>query len=123
MAKKNNGDKSLEMSTDFFNTLRLVTEDTISSIFGYDTAFFVIETIKNKRVLIRTITIDRQHFKGSYKYRFYWDSGFSNCIVKFTANESDDDFKARLDGYKKLIKEEMSKNRLYGRKIERELAD
>lgn len=123
MAKKNTGDKSLAMSDDFFKTLIPITTDNISTIFGFDAVFFVINMKKNKRELIRTLTIDRQYFKGNNEYRFYWDSEFKTCITKFSSSESDYDFNERLLSYKKIIRDGIKEGNIYARRIIREPAD
>lgn len=123
MAKKNTGDKSLVISDDFFKTLIPITDENISNMFGFDSVFFFVDIKKNKKELIRTITIDRQYFKGNNEYTWYWDSGFKTCIIKFSSNESDCDFNERILSYKKIIKDGIKKRNIYWKKINRENAD
>jgi len=117
MSKKNNGDKSLVMSSDYFNSLTKIDLNNISSFFGFESIFFIIESNGKSNTVIRTIIIDRQYIKGDYFYRFYWDSSIKECIVKISKNETDDDFKERIESFRKILKDGIKKGILYAKKI------
>ena len=118
MAKKNNGDKSLVMSKEYFDSLTLLNPENISQFFGHASVFFEIDVDKTKFSILNAFFIDRQRTKGNYNYKFYWDSSVRDCVVKMSANESDNEFRDRLIEQKRVISRGMSNKSIYGKRID-----
>jgi len=120
MAKKNNGDKSLEMSKEYFDGLTLLSLENIGDFFGFDGIFFVIDLDAKRKSfkVIRSFLIDRQMFKNSpYTYKWYWGDEVKECVFKISKDESDSDYNNRINSYKKLLRDEIKCNRAYGRRV------
>lgn len=121
--KKGNSDGSLKMSSAYFNTLKLVTDENISIIYPDPLAmFFIIDVIKNKITVLNSFMIRPQYYVGlKFTYYYYWDDNIltKNIHIKNYDDrviEDEEMYEWNVHDTKFIIREEIKSKRLYARK-------
>lgn len=121
--KKNNGDKSLDMSREYFESLTKVTLLNVNHFNSYDSLFIVADTSVHKQLVhlgfnvIRAFFINRQRNKGKYQFNWYWDNLVHKTFMNITNAESDEEFINTKEATRKIIYDELKNGRLYAKNI------
>lgn len=119
MSKKNNGDKAVSISKDFFSTFTLITNDNIKDFFYNNSIFIIVVNSKKIISLFNNFVIRPRHVKGlRYRFYFIWDNNILNSIITVKSDtESEEDYKNDLEQAKIIIRNEIKSKRLYARKL------
>ena len=111
---KSQNDFTKTISKEFFDKLRVVNNDNIRDLYNNSSShFIVIDINKKKMVIIRDFYIMSRRIKGVMNFKFYYDNKIIQSQVKITEEQSLEDYKEESDMMKKIIKDEISKKRLY----------
>lgn len=111
---KSQNDFTKIISKDFFDSLKLVTNDNIRDLYNNPSSYFLVVSIVGKKmIIIRDFYIMSRRVKGMLNYKFYYDSKILQSSIKITEEQSLEDYKEESDMIKNIIKDEISKKRLY----------
>jgi len=133
MAKKNNGDRSLVITKQYFETFTQITTANIKDYYYNKSLFIIAIVVKNSVNIVNSFTTDLFniskteaeystrpiHVKGlTYRYAYYWDSNVYSINVSVKGDlESIDDYNVYTSDIKTIIRNEIKTRRLYGKKL------
>ena len=111
---KSQNDFTKIISKEFFDGLKLVNNDNIKDLYNSASSYFlVISVVGKKTTVVRDFYIMSRRVKGVMNFKFYYDNKVLQSSVKITEEQSLEDYKEQSDMMKKIIKDEISKKRLY----------
>lgn len=105
------------MSKEYFSDFTRITLDNIKDFFGYDTLFLIANKNNDDIEPIRIFFVDQRRIIGNYLYRWYWDSEVKRTFMKIINEESLEDHLEKINGIKKLIKQEIGNGRVYAKRV------
>jgi len=112
--QKKQNDFTKIISKEFFDGLKLVNNDNIKDLYNSTSSYFlVISVVGKKTTVVRDFYIMSRRVKGMIVFKFYYNNQILQSSINIREEQSLEDYKDESEWFKNMIKDEISKKRLY----------